>query len=42
MKGYGSTWERSFAVWPSKKDSRVLEGYLMPDHVHMLLSSPPK
>ena len=25
-----------------QKESRVLEGHLMPDHVHMLLSIPPK
>jgi REP element-mobilizing transposase RayT len=25
-----------------QKESRVLEGRLMPDHVHMLLSIPPK
>jgi putative transposase len=26
----------------SQKDSRVEEGHLLPDHVHMLLSIPPK
>jgi len=25
-----------------QKECRVLEGHLMPDHVHMLLSIPPK
>jgi REP element-mobilizing transposase RayT len=25
-----------------RKESQVLEGHLMPDHVHMLLSIPPK
>ena len=25
-----------------QKESRVLKGHLMPDHVHMLLSIPPK
>ena len=25
-----------------QKESKVLEGHLMPDHVHMLLSIPPK
>ena len=25
-----------------RKESRVLEGHLMPDHVHMLISIPPK
>ena len=26
----------------SQKESRILEGHLMPDHVHMLISNPPK
>jgi len=26
----------------SQKESRILEGHLMPDHVHMLISIPPK
>jgi putative transposase len=26
----------------NQKESRVEEGYLMPDHVHMLISIPPK
>lgn len=26
----------------SQKKSRILEGHLMPDHVHMLISIPPK
>lgn len=25
-----------------QKESRIEEGYLMPDHVHMLISIPPK
>ena len=25
-----------------QKESRVVEGHLMPDHVHMLVSIPPK
>ena len=25
-----------------QKESRVLEGHLQPDHVHMLISIPPK
>ena len=32
-----------FGVWQSSKESRVEEGHLMPDHVHMLLMKiPPK
>jgi putative transposase len=26
----------------SQKESRILEGHFMPDHVHMLISIPPK
>ena len=26
----------------SQKESRIVEGHLMPDHVHMLISIPPK
>ncbi|MGZ0078324.1 IS200/IS605 family transposase [Methylomonas sp. YC3] len=26
----------------SQKESRILEGHLMPDHLHMLISIPPK
>jgi putative transposase len=26
----------------SQRESRILEGHLMPDHVHMLISIPPK
>lgn len=26
----------------SQKESRIIEGHLMPDHVHMLISIPPK
>ena len=31
-----------FRKLAGQKDSRVEEGHLMPDHVHMLLSIPPK
>src|SRR5262245_50502850 len=27
---------------PAQKDSRIEEGHLMPDHVHMMISIPPK
>jgi putative transposase len=26
----------------SQKESRIIEGHLMPDHVHMLIAIPPK
>ena len=31
-----------FRELASRKESKVLEGHLMPDHVHMLVSVPPK
>ena len=31
-----------FRELAEQKESKVLEGHLMPDHVHMLLSIPPK
>ena len=31
-----------FKTLAEQKESKVLEGHLMPDHVHMLLSIPPK
>jgi len=31
-----------FRKLASQKESRVEEGHLMPDHVHMMLSIPPK
>ena len=29
-------------MWPSKKECMIVEGHIMPDHVHMLISIPPK
>jgi len=31
-----------FRALAEQKQSRILEGHLMPDHVHMLISIPPK
>ena len=31
-----------FRTLAEHKESRILEGHLMPDHVHMLISIPPK
>ena len=31
-----------FRMLAERKESRILEGHLMPDHVHMLISIPPK
>lgn len=31
-----------FRTLAGHKESRILEGHLMPDHVHMLISIPPK
>ena len=33
---------RCFASWREQKESRIEEGHLMPDHVHMMISIPPK
>ena len=37
-----NTWEKVFRTLAARKDSRVEEGHLMPDHVHMMLSFSPK
>ena len=31
-----------FRLLAQQKESRILEGHLMPDHVHMLIAIPPK
>ena len=31
-----------FENWQSRRSAQVIEGHLMPDHVHILLSIPPK
>ena len=31
-----------FRQLASQKDSEILEGHLMPDHVHMMIAIPPK
>ena len=31
-----------FRTFASQKESEIEEGHLMPDHVHMLISIPPK
>ena len=38
----GSISGRCFARLAVQKESRVEEGHLMPDHVHMMISIPPK
>ena len=38
---YANTWVRYSESWP-RKGMGVEEGHLMPDHVHMMLSIPPK
>ncbi len=42
MGSCGSIWGRCSGSWPQQKESRVEEGHLMLDHVHMMLSIPPK
>jgi putative transposase len=36
------TQERYSGIWPGKKGIEILEGHLMPDHVHMCLNIPPQ
>jgi putative transposase len=31
-----------YGAAPEQKESRIEEGHLLPDHVHMLISVPPK
>ncbi len=38
----GVSWGWCSVVWRSSGNAKVEEGHLMPDHVHMLLSVPPK
>jgi putative transposase len=42
---YGQLWEHMGEVLrrlATQKESRIEEGHLMPDHVHMLIAIPPK
>jgi putative transposase len=39
LRRYLGPWFRDLAV---QKESQILEGHLKPDHVHMLVSIPPK
>ena len=42
---YGKLWEHLGEVFKrlaEEKESRIEEGYLRPDHVHMMISIPPK
>ena len=42
MPSSASTWGRCSATWPSNASVTVEEGHLQVDHVHMLISIPPK
>ena len=42
IRSYGVIWARFSAGLRLQKESKVEEGHLMPDHVHMLLLIPPK
>ena len=35
-------WVRYSANWRSRIESRIEQGHLMPDHVHMMIAIPPK
>ena len=41
MVNSGKTWAKCSEL-ARQKESRVLEGHLQPDHVHMLIAIPPK
>ena len=36
------TWARFSMGWRDQKECQILEGHLMPDHVHMCIAIPPK
>jgi putative transposase len=42
MGNCGGTWARYSASWRSKKERRIEEGHLLPDHVNMMIAIPPK
>ena len=42
MGSFGSILGEVFRKLAEQKESRVEEGHLLPDHVHMLISIPPK
>src|SRR5215470_12573579 len=42
MRSCGSISARYFRRLALQKESRIEEGHLMPDHVHMMISIPPK
>ena len=42
MKGFASIWELCSGQLAMQKESWIEEGHLMPDHVHMMISIPPK
>jgi len=35
-------WGKSSTLWPISKECRIIEGHLMPAHVHMCTDMPPK
>lgn len=42
MRGSGHTWGKVFRKLAEQKESRIEEGHLCADHVHMLIAIPPK
>src|SRR5437870_10636619 len=39
---HADIWDRFSMGWRGKKECQILEGHLMPDHVHMCIAIPPK
>ena len=42
MDNFGRNWDKSFEELAMQKESEVMEGTLKADHVHMVISIPPK
>src|SRR5215471_18870186 len=39
---HGANWEKYSTPWPGQKECQIIEGHLLPDHVHMGIAIPPK
>ena len=39
---HADIWDRFSMGWRGKKECQILEGHLMPEHVHMCIAIPPK
>src|SRR5438874_7545760 len=39
---HGASWEKVFHALARQKECQIIEGHLLPDHVHMCIAIPPK